>query len=256
MGILLYFWYDPKYFATIGNFLQAYKTQPSSIKLLPEHGSACAIGTPSGKALISPISGKPCVFWEIEIRTYEWFPESLRFKPTYWKTICRVSSINKFEIADDTGKVMVSPETIFIIGGSFRFINETSIPKLRKLGIKTKDLGSFTKIRESIIVKDKPIMVWGTVSMDGKKKILKYTHKIPLLISRNNLKTSRLDLFYDLITAMGPFLMLVIFLIILILFFSIRSIPQLNILFPLLSLLFLFFVFFLGNLADNRNYSE
>jgi len=256
MGILLYFWYDPKYYATIGNFLQAYKTQPSLIKSLPKYGCACATGTSSGKALISPISGKPCVFWEIEIRIYDWFPESLRFRPTRWKTVCRASSINRFELGDSSGKVMISPETIFIIGGSFQFIDETTIPKLRKLGIKTKDLGSFTKIREFIIEIDKPISVWGAVSMDGKMKILKHTQKIPLLVSRNNLKTSRLDLFYDLITALGSFLMLVLFLIFLIIIFSMRSISFINIIFSLLFILFLLFVFFLGKLADNRNHSE
>ena len=253
MGILLYLWYDPKYFATIGNFIQALKTQPSSIKSLPEYGSACAIGTSSGQVLISPISGKPCVYWQIDIQTYDWPPEIEHYKPTRWINRCRVSSINRFEVRDETGKVMISPETTYVIGGSFQFINESSIPKLRKLGIKTKNLGSFSKIREFFIEIDQPIIVWGMVSGDGKIQILKHIQNTHLLVSKNNLKTSRLDLFLDLILAMYPFIVLVLFPFFVIFLFSIRGIPQLNIIFPWLFLLVLIFVFFLGNLADKRN---
>jgi hypothetical protein len=256
MGVSLVFWYDPKYFAYLGNFLQAIKTQPSFIKSLPMNGSACVIGTSSGKVLKSPISGKPCVYWEIDIRTYDWSLGNMRYKPTRWINACRVFSINTFEVIDETETLLISPETIYIIGGSFRFIDESSIPILRKLGVKTKDLGSITKIREFIVEIDKPITVWGTVSMDGKMKILKHTRKIPLLISRNDLKTSRLDLFLDMILALYPFIVLVLFAFFVIFIFSIKGIPQFNVIFPWLFLLVLIFVFFLGNLADKRNNSE
>lgn len=256
IGGFLYSCYRSESYNLTRYFLQALKTQPSWISSLLYYGGACVIGTPSGESIKSPISGKQCVFWGIEVQDLRWFTWNPRISRKNWKKLYRATSNNLFEICDDTGKIWVDPQDGYFIGGGFQYFDETTLKNFTKSGVYSGDLSNFAQFREYVIASDTPFCVWGAITVDGAKKILRTTKKIHLLMSKNDRRSSISDLFYDLINEMGPYFLLLVFPVIIFFLIAISGTILIKILPPFLFILFIFFVFFLGGLADKRNDSE
>ena len=65
-----------------------------------------------------------------------------------------------------------------------------------------------------------------------------------------------MDLFYDLINEIGPYILLLLFPVIIFFLIAISGTILIKIIPPFIFILFIFFVFFLGGLADRRNESK
>jgi hypothetical protein len=161
-----------------------------------------------------------------------------------------------FEICDDTGKIRVDPQDGYFIGGGFQFFDETTLRNFQKCGFYSGNLSGFAQFREYVIESDTPFIVWGGINVDGAKKILRTTEKMHLLISKNDRRVSILNLLYDLIYEMGPYILFLLIPVIFLFLTIISGTVLIKIIPPFIFIVSLFFVFFLGGLADKRNNSE
>lgn len=256
IGSFLYSLYRSETYNFIRYFLQSIKTKPSWINTLLYNGGACVIGKASGEPLISPITGIKCVYWGIEVQDLRWFTWNPRISRKNWKTLYSATSNNLFEICDGTGEIRVNPQDGIFLGGGFQYFNEITLQNFNKSGVYSGNLSGFAQFREFIVTCDMPICVWGSFSLEGATKILQSTKEHKLIIGKKDWKSSTLELFYDLITELGPYFLFVLFPLIIFLEIAVSGTIFIKIIPPILLILFIFFGFFLGQLADNRNVSD
>lgn len=150
-----------------------------------------------GSNILSPITKKPCVLWQLEI------DEKRRSgRSTRWVTVYRNYSAVSFDILDGTGRVRLEPrhEMELILhndvhksSGLFSSLDDDVQKTLKELGIQTKGtvFNKSMKVNERYVEQDEQVYVLGKVvnkngimTMDGNSPLIVSDHGKLRLITR------------------------------------------------------------------------
>jgi hypothetical protein len=166
--------------STIMKIIQIRRTPTTWISALPSEGRVEVMGLAGQKTLESPINKSPCVLWQLEVKE-----ERKEKNRSSWSTVYKGSSVEPFEVYDETGKVQIKPT-----GADLMLAEDWSTynpdPKtmsiLTGLGISTTNWLGFDKnfrISESLIAPDEQVYVIGEVQeCDGCKSIARNSHTL------------------------------------------------------------------------------
>jgi hypothetical protein len=150
-----------------------------------------------GSNIMSPITRKPCVLWQLEVMERRSSGKSSR-----WVTVYRNYSSVPFDVSDGTGRVRLEPrhEMELILHGDvhkssglFSALDEDVQKTLSELGIKTKGavFNKSMRVYERYVEQDEQVYVLGKVvnkngvmTMDGKSPLIVSDHGKLRLIAR------------------------------------------------------------------------
>ena len=169
---------------TIWKIIMIWRTPTTWISALSNEGRVEVVGKTGQKTLKSPIKNKPCVLWQLEVQE-----ERRQKNRISWATVCKKSSGELFEVADETGKILVQPEGADLILSEDSFSDHLDSQKmsvLQSLGVSTTNwLGSEKKMRvyERLIAPGEEVFVIGEIKVsDGSKSIASGT-AAPMVIT-------------------------------------------------------------------------
>jgi hypothetical protein len=173
----------------IGKIIRMARTSTGEIGSLPMDEQVEVVGSADGGAVIeSPITKKPCVLWQIEVKELR-----KSGKSSHWVTVYSNKSTTPFDVYDVSGRVRVQPgsQTELLLrddekqsSSLFSALDEQTQKILGELGINTKGLLNMNKrmqVYERYIEKGDQIYALGrTTIQNGTKTIDGNT---PLIVS-------------------------------------------------------------------------
>jgi hypothetical protein len=149
-----------------------------------------------GSNIMSPITKKPCVLWQLEVMERRSSGKSSR-----WVTVYRNYSSVAFDVSDGTGRVRLEPQhqmelilhgDVHKSSGLFSALDEDAQKTLSALGINTKGFvfNKSMRVYERYVEQDEQVYVLGKVmnkngvmTMDGTSPLIVSDHgKLRLIV--------------------------------------------------------------------------
>jgi hypothetical protein len=148
-------------FSTIKRILMIRRTPTTWINALPTAGQVEVSGQVGKAVTYSPIANTKCVLWQVEVEE-ERTSRSGKNQRTSWHTVCKKSSMDRFDVSDETGTVKIDPDGAELIlhkdfyeaSGLFQTLDPQTVEGLENLGV---NASSFLGINRTLRVSERSI---------------------------------------------------------------------------------------------------
>lgn len=183
------------------------------IGTLPATGLVGIAGQVSGEALRSPLSGAPCVLWQLVVE---------RHRNKRWRPVYQQASTETIILDDGTGQVQVAPQAAELLladdlrqaRGLLSQINPEIELKLEELGVKTRDLwGKFgykLRVFERYVMAGEQFSALGYVERTAGRLLLQAVPDTPLFLTDQNLDQVLRGLYRRVASTIGAMVLIVV----------------------------------------------
>jgi hypothetical protein len=145
--------------------------------------------------LISPVTQKPCVYFEYTLEREEETKDDKGNASFVWK---KVGSIEKqtmpFYLQDQSGKILIKPENCEVNGiyRTQQFLQQGTIQNAQSTGMKilaaaiqmaTPANGNRERVTEYTILTGANLNAFGIITVEGEQKFIQKTNDYPLILS-------------------------------------------------------------------------